>query len=1063
GPSVFSNVTVRNYITYGVYVTGVNSSLTIQDSTVTQTLPARVNQGTAVFVGTSAAVTVSGSVLEHNSIGLEVYSSTATPVPVVTITGNRIVDNGNMGIYARAYSTSYFGPDVVVKQNDLFGNANWDLSFGTYKGAATTTIDATANWWGTVDPVVIASHIYDYSNSTSRPTADFTPFLYGSAYYDGAIEFDQTWSLADSPHIIPASVLVQPGVTVSVEPGAEVRLEPGVAIGVAGRFLAQGTAGSPITFTSNQTIPAAGDWQGFRFVNSADYDPSALAYCTIAYASDGIVYDNKTTVAPPTVSNSTIRDYSGYGIHVLGVNSGMTVQDSTITQTLLAQAGTGTALYVDQGPNVGLSGSALTNNAVGLYAYSGAGVPTVVTAHDNQIVGNSDKGIVAHAVSATYAGPSLAVHQNDLYGNGSWDLYFSTYQNPASTVVDVSLNWWGTTVPAAIRDKIFDHNDASYAPIADFTPFLGSSGGAAYPGNYEVGWINADTTWTAAGSPWVVVGDVLVAAGRTLTVEPGTTVLVHSGSAVEVSGRLAAPGTAADPIVFASAQPIPAAGDWEGLRFVTSGDAQPSVLTHVVIEHAVTGLSYLNRPTASPHLLNAVLVRNYAVAGVAVSGNSSLRIENGTRITQTLAGQLHTGTAVSVGPGGSVEILASTLQTNATGVAAFSGTGTPTAVTIDGSTIRDNGDTGLTSAAAGPAYAGPQVVIHYSDLYDNGNWDLYFGPYANPATTTIDATRNWWNAVDPGAIAARVYDHADDPASPVVDTEFFLYCHSVPPAPAVVEGPTATCESSYAVTWTAVAEATDYAVERATDVTFAAPERVYEGAATTFTDSVPGFGDYWYRATALNSCGAGDWTTAAVAVAVKVEPAVPSSVTYPDRDDDGSFVVAWAPAQYATEYTVERAAEPGFAAPLVVYSGPEVSYLESALAVGSYWYRVKAGNGCCEADWAVGAELVVPDADADGVADGLDNCVMAPNGPLIPDAGGNIQRDTDGDGYGNRCDPDFNNDGGVNFADLAYMKSVFLSGDPDADVNGDGGVNFGDLAILKSMFLGPPGPSGLVP
>ncbi|MDF1554661.1 MAG: dockerin type I domain-containing protein [Deferrisomatales bacterium] len=104
--------------------------------------------------------------------------------------------------------------------------------------------------------------------------------------------------------------------------------------------------------------------------------------------------------------------------------------------------------------------------------------------------------------------------------------------------------------------------------------------------------------------------------------------------------------------------------------------------------------------------------------------------------------------------------------------------------------------------------------------------------------------------------------------------------------------------------------------------------------------------------------------------------------------------------------------------------------------------------------WNAVVPLAPQDADADGVPDAEDNCLVVANAD---------QRDTDGDGFGNRCDPDFNNDGGINFGDLAYLKSVFLSGDPDADLNGDGGVNFGDLAILKSMFLGTPGPSGLVP
>nr|WP_304440680.1 dockerin type I domain-containing protein [Thiohalobacter thiocyanaticus] len=73
------------------------------------------------------------------------------------------------------------------------------------------------------------------------------------------------------------------------------------------------------------------------------------------------------------------------------------------------------------------------------------------------------------------------------------------------------------------------------------------------------------------------------------------------------------------------------------------------------------------------------------------------------------------------------------------------------------------------------------------------------------------------------------------------------------------------------------------------------------------------------------------------------------------------------------------------------------------------------------------------------------------------------QRDTDGDGYGNRCDADFNNDGAVNFSDLAYLKSAFFSTDPHADLNGDGAVNFADLAILKSFFFSTPGPSALDP
>lgn len=91
------------------------------------------------------------------------------------------------------------------------------------------------------------------------------------------------------------------------------------------------------------------------------------------------------------------------------------------------------------------------------------------------------------------------------------------------------------------------------------------------------------------------------------------------------------------------------------------------------------------------------------------------------------------------------------------------------------------------------------------------------------------------------------------------------------------------------------------------------------------------------------------------------------------------------------------------------------------------------------------------DADGDGFMDCMDTCVnvVDPN-----------QRDTDGDGIGNLCDPDLNNDCVVNFTDLSSMASLFLSDNENADLDGDGVVNFLDFHIMKSFFFGAPGPSG---
>ncbi|MFK7888141.1 MAG: FG-GAP-like repeat-containing protein [Gammaproteobacteria bacterium] len=101
------------------------------------------------------------------------------------------------------------------------------------------------------------------------------------------------------------------------------------------------------------------------------------------------------------------------------------------------------------------------------------------------------------------------------------------------------------------------------------------------------------------------------------------------------------------------------------------------------------------------------------------------------------------------------------------------------------------------------------------------------------------------------------------------------------------------------------------------------------------------------------------------------------------------------------------------------------------------------------------AEINPVDDDGDSVADVSDNCTATSN-PL--------QLDSDGDGYGNACDADLNNDGIVNVQDLGILRAVFFSTVPSAaDLNSDGVVNATDLGLMRQMFFQPPGPSALVP
>jgi hypothetical protein len=104
------------------------------------------------------------------------------------------------------------------------------------------------------------------------------------------------------------------------------------------------------------------------------------------------------------------------------------------------------------------------------------------------------------------------------------------------------------------------------------------------------------------------------------------------------------------------------------------------------------------------------------------------------------------------------------------------------------------------------------------------------------------------------------------------------------------------------------------------------------------------------------------------------------------------------------------------------------------------------------------------DTDNDGVDDDLDNCKLVPNGLNDTATAGPFQNDTDIDGYGNICDPDFNGNGIVDPVDFSLLKQRFgQTGFPDQDLNGNGIVDPVDFSLLKTMFGQPPGPSGIAP
>ncbi len=101
--------------------------------------------------------------------GLNKYClGTWGPFPII-IRGNTITEN-SVGLDVSAFSNQ-----SVLMDNNIYGNINMSIKLEASSKA--TYINASNNWWGTTDTVVISQSIYDSKNNSSLGTLVFIPVL----------------------------------------------------------------------------------------------------------------------------------------------------------------------------------------------------------------------------------------------------------------------------------------------------------------------------------------------------------------------------------------------------------------------------------------------------------------------------------------------------------------------------------------------------------------------------------------------------------------------------------------------------------------------------------------------------------------------------------------------------------------------------------------------------------------------------------------------------------------------------------------------------------------------
>jgi hypothetical protein len=157
-----------------------------------------------------------------------------------------------------------------------------------------------------------------------------------------------------------------------------------------------------------------------------------------------------------------------------------------------------------------------------------------------------------------------------------------------------------------LQAKTLDRVYALYAdPATDFGLADTSRASALFGVTPKSGNITGRETWTQGGGPYFVTGDILVNTGDTLVLEPGVQVYFTAGADDQANGnnstlseiyvwnngRLLAQGSAAAPIVLASAAETPQVGDWFGISFNGTGAGRLDYVRSARASYGVYGSS----------------------------------------------------------------------------------------------------------------------------------------------------------------------------------------------------------------------------------------------------------------------------------------------------------------------------------------------------------------------------------------------------------------------------------------------------------------------------------------
>jgi len=294
------------------------------------------------------------AIIEYAQNGINFLANTFSTVT------NSLIQNNRYGIYAQGNNQELANPKFVIKNNKIQNNTYYNLNTNYFGNPKNTILDLTDNWWGTTDFTQIHTKIYDNSdNPTYAPWVDTTTILdsQGNVFAKKLLKTisPNTRLITGETYQFINNINIPIGSSLTIESGVIIEALGNYVIAIDGILAVQGTAASPVTFTSGMQFPAIGNWQGL--VIRSNSIENVIDHAVVEYGYYGVSYQANSY---GVITNSVIQK-NLYGVYIMG------------------------NIQVALNPNVSVTTSSLIDNQYyNLYAnYFGSPTTITINAADN--------------------------------------------------------------------------------------------------------------------------------------------------------------------------------------------------------------------------------------------------------------------------------------------------------------------------------------------------------------------------------------------------------------------------------------------------------------------------------------------------------------------------------------------------------------------------------------------------------------------------------------------------------------------------------------------------------